>query len=93
MDNEHDKTAREPKKFKLLFKYVWAASYFVGIGVSISATVLVFIWLGMKADEAFGIAPKGTIAGIALGFPSAIYSIYYQVRAHFGKSAEDREKD
>ena len=46
-----------------------------------------------KADEAFGIAPKGTIAGIALGFPSAIYSIYYQVRVHFGKNAKDREDE
>ena len=92
MDSEHDKVSGNPKKYKLLFKYVWAASYFAGIGISISVTVLVFIWLGMKADETFGIAPKGTIAGIALGFPSAFYSIYCQVRAHFGKDAEKKEK-
>ena len=41
------------------------------------------------ADAVFDIAPKGTIAGIFLGFPVAIYSIYHQVRMHFGKK-EDR---
>ncbi len=45
--------------------------------------------MGQKADAFFDIAPKGTIAGIFLGFPVAIYSIYHQVRMHFGKK-EDR---
>ena len=60
----------------------------MGIGIYVAATVAVCIWLGMKADEMFGTDPKGKIAGIFLGFPVAIYSIYHQVRIHFGKKED-----
>ena len=83
MNEKQDNGAEKPKRYQLLFRYVWAASYFMGIGIYVATTVVVCIWLGMKADEFFGIAPKGTIAGILIGFPVAIYSIYYQVRVHF----------
>ena len=83
MDNRRETQGK--KRYELLFRYVWAATYFTGIGVSVAITVLACIWLGQKADEVFGIAPNGTIAGIFLGFPVAIYSIYYQVKLHFGK--------
>ena len=56
--------------------------------VSVALTVLACIWMGQKADAFFDIAPKGTIAGIFLGFPVAIYSIYHQVRMHFGKKED-----
>ena len=85
MTNEKEARRRQ------LLRRLWAATYFTGIGTSVAATVLACIWLGMKADEAFGIAPKGTLAGIALGFPVAIYSIYYQVRVHFGKNKNDEK--
>lgn len=88
MLNKRNFASGESKRGKLLFRYIWAASYFVGIGISVAVTVLVCIWLGQKADETFGIAPKGTIAGIFLGFPVAIYSIYYQVRIHFNEEAD-----
>ena len=85
-------TDEKEARRRQLLRRLWAATYFAGIGNSVAATVLACIWLGMKADEFFGIAPKGTIAGIALGFPVAIYSIYYQVRAHYMKNADDEEK-
>lgn len=85
-------TDEKKARRRQLLRRLWAATYFAGIGTSVAATVLACIWLGMKADEFFGIAPKGTITGIALGFPVAIYSIYYQVRAHFMKNADDEEK-
>ncbi len=85
-------TDEKEARRRQLLRRLWAATYFAGIGTSVAATVLACIWLGMKADEFFGIAPKGTITGIALGFPVAIYSIYYQVRAHFMKNADDEEK-
>ena len=88
MRNYHIAGAGEPNRYKLLFRYVWAATYFTGIGISVAITVLACIWLGQKADEVFGIAPNGTIAGIFLGFPVAIYSIYHQVRMHFGKEED-----
>ena len=81
-------TDEKESRRKQLFRRLWVATYFTGIGTSIAATVLACIWLGRKADEVWGIAPKGTIAGIALGFPVAIYSIYYQVRTHFLDSGE-----
>jgi len=86
-------TDEKEDRRRQLLRRLWVATYFTGIGTSIAATVLACIWIGRKADEFFGIAPKGTIAGIALGFPVAIYSIYYQVRVHFGKSEEDREQE
>ena len=85
-------TDEKETRRKQLLRRIWAASYFMGIGLSVAMTVLACIWMGMKADESFGIAPKGTIAGIALGFPVAIYSIYHQVRLHFRDPEEDKEK-
>ena len=85
-------TDEKEARRRQLLRRLWAATYFAGIGTSVAATVLACIWLGMKADEFFGIAPKGTITGIALGFPVAIYSIYYQVRAHYMKNVDDEEK-
>ena len=77
-----------------VFRYVWAASYFMGIGISIAMTVLACIWIGMRADERFGLGTKGTLAGIFLGFPVAIYSIYYQVRVHFFHAHDaDKKKE
>ena len=93
MRNNHNAGEGESKRYKLLFRYAWAASYFAGIGISVAMTVALCVWMGQKADETFGIAPKGTIAGIFLGFPVAIYSIYYQVRLHFyGKDGERENK-
>ena len=85
MDDRKGGGAGVSKRRKLLFRYIWAASYFAGIGVSVALTVLACIWLGKKADAIFGIEPAGTVAGIFLGFPVAIYSIYSQVKIHFGK--------
>ena len=88
MRNNHNAGEGESKRYKLLFRYAWAATYFTGIGISVAITVLACIWLGQKADAFFDIAPKGTITGIFLGFPVAIYSIYHQVRMHFGKKED-----
>ena len=85
MDDRKSDGAGASARRKQIFRYVWAGTYFMGIGVSVAATVLACIWLGKKADAIFGIEPAGTIAGIFLGFPVAIYSIYSQVKMHFGK--------
>ncbi|MCR5030497.1 MAG: AtpZ/AtpI family protein [Selenomonadaceae bacterium] len=85
MLKKHNFASGRQSRRKLLFRYIWAATYFTGIGMSVAITVLACIWLGMKADEMFGTDPKGKITGIFLGFPVAIYSIYHQVRIHFGK--------
>ena len=86
-------TDEKESRRKQLLRRLWVATYFTGIGTSVAVTVLACIWIGRKADEALGIAPAGTLAGIALGFPVAIYSIYYQVRVHFGEKAEEEKKE
>ena len=86
-------TDEKETRRRQFFRYVWAASYFMGIGISVAMTVLACIWMGRKADAYFDCAPKGTIAGILLGFPVAIYSIYYQVRTHFLDSGEEKNTD
>ncbi len=91
MFNKHESERDTIIRRKKFIRYLWAASYFMGIGFYLAITVGVCVWLGIKADEAFGTAPKGTVAGIAMGFPVAIYSIYYQVRSHF--SGDENEKD
>lgn len=95
MNDRKSGGAGASKRRKLLFRYIWAATYFTGIGVSVALTVLACIWMGQKVDAVFDIAPKGTIAGIFLGFPVAIYSIYHQVRIHFREETDEgkREKD
>ena len=90
MLRKHDFAPARQTRRRQLFRYLWAASYFAGIGLSVAMTVLACIWLGREADAFFDIAPNGTIAGIFLGFPVAIYSIYHQVKMHFGKK-EDGE--
>ncbi len=90
MDGKKGGAERQTRR-EQLFRYIWAASYFAGVGVSVAMTVLACIWLGRKADALFDIAPNGTIAGIFLGFPVALYSIYHQVRVHFfGKQDKGR---
>ncbi len=82
---------KDKNRYEQILRYAWAASYFAGIGISVAMTVALCVWLGQKADEAFGIAPKGTITGIFLGFPVAIYSIYCQVRLHFYGQDDEHE--
>ena len=47
----------------------------------------------MSKPRIIVLATGGTIAGIALGFPVAIYSIYHQVRTHFLDKDEKNSVD
>ena len=82
---EAKSVAGESKRRRDWFRYVWAASYFTGIGIYLATTVVVCIWLGMKFDDFFGTEPNGRLAGIFLAFPAAIYSIYHKVREIFSE--------
>ena len=42
--------------------------------------IYVLVFLGKCADDFFGTGRTCTIAGIVLGFPAAIYSLYRQLK-------------
>jgi F0F1-type ATP synthase assembly protein I len=77
---EQQEKKDKKKKYEELRKLVWAASFFCGLGIYLAVTVGVCIWLGDHFDQWFQTEPVGRMAGIILGFPIAIYSIYKKIR-------------
>ena len=51
-----------------------------GVGIYVLVFLGIFIFLGKCADDFFGTGRTCTIAGIVLGFPAAIYSLYRQLK-------------
>ena len=51
-----------------------------GVGVYFVVFLGIFIFLGKCADDFLGTGRVCTIAGIVLGFPAAIYSLYRQLK-------------
>ena len=57
-----------------------AFSFLSGVGIYLAVVVGLCVFAGSKVDEFFGISPCGKLAGILLGFPVAIYSLYRQMK-------------
>ena len=51
-----------------------------GVGIYFVVFLGIFIFLGQCADDLLGTGHACTIAGILLGFPAAIYSLYRQLK-------------
>ena len=51
-----------------------------GVGIYFVIFLGIFIFLGKCADDFLGTGRVCTIAGIVLGFPAAIYSLYRQLK-------------
>ena len=51
-----------------------------GAGIYLVVFLGIFLYLGQCADEFLGTGRICTIAGILLGFPAAIYSLYRQLK-------------
>ena len=51
-----------------------------GVGIYFLVFLGIFIFLGQCADDFLGSGRVCTIAGIILGFPAAIYSLYRQFK-------------
>ena len=49
-------------------------------GIYLVVFLGIFLYLGQCADEFLGTGRICTIAGILLGFPAAIYSLYRQLK-------------
>lgn len=69
-----------------LWQAVKAFSVLSGVGIYLAAVLGVCLYLGILADEYFGTAPCGKLAGILLGFPVALYSLYRRIREIQGKA-------
>ena len=51
-----------------------------GVGIYMLVFVGIFVFLGYEFDVTFDTGHKGRLAGIILGFPSAMYSLYRQLK-------------
>ena len=57
---------------------------FLGIGSSLAATVLIFVWGGHWLDERYGTEPLYFLIGAALGLLAASYHFYKMYKAMTG---------
>ena len=58
-----------------------AFSFLGGIGIYFVVVVGICVFCGSWIDERFGTGHYGRLAGIFLGFPIAIYSVYRKIKA------------
>ncbi|WP_033171526.1 AtpZ/AtpI family protein [Selenomonas sp. ND2010] len=59
---------------------VKAFSVLGGIGIYLVVFVGICVFLGNLADENFGLGYMGKLAGILIGFPGALYTLYRQLK-------------
>ena len=63
-----------------LFQAIKAFSVLGGVGIYLVVFVGICVYLGDLADSALGLGAKGKFAGILIGFPGAIYTLFRQLR-------------
>ncbi|WP_314619751.1 ATPase F0F1 [uncultured Selenomonas sp.] len=51
-----------------------------GLGIFFCVVLGISMYVGHLADEAFSLGHKGIFAGILVGFPLALFSVYRRVR-------------
>ena len=57
-----------------------AFSMLGGVGIYMLVFVGIFVFLGYEFDVTFAPGHTGRLVGIILGFPSAMYSLYRQLK-------------
>ena len=57
---------------------------FLGIGSSLAATVVIFVWGGHWLDERYGTEPLYFLIGAALGLLAAFYHFYKMYKTMTG---------
>jgi F0F1-type ATP synthase assembly protein I len=57
-----------------------AFSMLGGVGIYMLVFVGIFVFLGYEFDVTFDTGHTGRLVGIILGFPSAMYSLYRQLK-------------
>ena len=70
----------EKNRHKGLFQALKAFSVLGGVGIYLVVFVGICVYLGDLADEAFALGAKGKFAGILVGVPSAIYTLFRQLK-------------
>ena len=71
MDKDRDDGLRQALK---------AFSMLGGVGIYFVVFVGICVFLGYEADIAFGLGHAGRLTGILVGFPSAMYTLYRQLK-------------
>lgn len=71
MDKDRDDGLRQALK---------AFSMLGGVGIYFVVFVGICVFLGYEADTAFGLGHAGRLTGILVGFPSAMYTLYRQLK-------------
>ena len=69
-----------PKEKGALRQALDAYLFLSGIGIFFCAVLGICMYAGSLVDEAFSLGHKGIFAGILVGFPLAIFSVYRRVR-------------
>jgi F0F1-type ATP synthase assembly protein I len=59
-----------------------AAAILSGVGIYIAAVIFICLYLGGLVDDFFALNGKGRLIGIILGFPTAFYSVYRQLKRY-----------
>lgn len=77
MENKNESINEYSKALKQAVK---AFSFLGGIGIYLVVFVGICGFIGNIADEELGLGSKGKLIGIIVGFPSAIYTLYRQLK-------------
>ena len=58
-----------------------AAAPYLGMGLTLTASILVPLWLGYKLDRKFGTQPLWVLVGAGVGLISAFYQFFKVYRS------------
>ena len=75
-----NKQGNDGQKHEGLRQAVKAFSVLGGIGIYLVVFVGICVFLGNLVDENLGLGYAGKLVGILVGFPSAIYTLYRQLK-------------
>jgi F0F1-type ATP synthase assembly protein I len=55
------------------------AGRYLGIGLTVALSTLLFLWLGHRADRWLGTEPWFTLIGVFVGAAAGFYHMYYHL--------------
>lgn len=63
-----------------------------GLGITLAAVILVFLWIGMKLDDWLKTSPWFTLALTMIGFFGGFYNFYLTIQK-LAKQDKEEDKD
>lgn len=70
-----------------------AAGPYLTLGLQIAMSVLLFLYLGMVADDAFNTKPWLMVAGLVIGFTGGMIHFFRSVIELSKKEEDERKKN